>query len=88
MLNIPSQNLTPHIEKFKKQTKKNNKQKVQSHSSKTWNAGLFGSNCLTCQDLIHWEWQMSAFGTVIGPQQVAVSLLPGGRGRHTLHYDK
>lgn len=29
-----------------------------------------------------------AFGTVIGPQQVAVRLLPGGTGRHTLHRDK
>lgn len=29
-----------------------------------------------------------AFGTVIGPQQVVVRLLPGGRGRHSLHYDK
>lgn len=29
-----------------------------------------------------------AFGTVTGPQQVAVRLLPGGRGSHTLHCDK
>lgn len=50
-----------HIEKIKTTTTATNHISKIGMAKRTaeHRAGLFGTNCLTCQDLIHWEWQMS-----------------------------